>query len=210
MLNCASGPRFRVRSSSWKTDRGAFWRWLVVFLSHQSTQSRHTIAAPAGLLAEAAGVSRSASARPPAQYAGARRNRHLSADRRAQKVTAGGLLDSEELRWRRRRHSYNPTGAEASKNLPTARLLDGIEASPPQSLDYICKLAQQLKIYKECIPYYPFVLGAQPVRPLDLASFLCHDRERRCSPDPLCDRQDHPGRKDSLSARESLRRGKHG
>jgi penicillin-binding protein 1A len=60
---------------------------------------------------------------------------------------------------------------EASKNLATARLLDGIEASPPQSLDNICSLAQHLKVYKDCIRYYPFVLGAQPVRPLDLAVF---------------------------------------
>ena len=73
---------------------------------------------------------------------------------------------------------------EASKNLPTARLLDGIEASPPQSLDYICKLAQQLKIYKECIPYYPFVLGAQPVRPLDLATFYATIANEGARPTP--------------------------
>lgn len=60
---------------------------------------------------------------------------------------------------------------EASKNVATARLLDGIEASPPQSLDHLCKLAQHLKLYKDCVRYYPFVLGAQPVRPIDLAAF---------------------------------------
>jgi membrane carboxypeptidase/penicillin-binding protein len=60
---------------------------------------------------------------------------------------------------------------EASKNLATARLLEGIESSPPESLDAICKLAQHLKLYKDCMPYYPFVLGAQPVRLIDLAAF---------------------------------------
>jgi membrane carboxypeptidase/penicillin-binding protein len=60
---------------------------------------------------------------------------------------------------------------ETSRNLATARLLDGIEASPPQSLDNICRLAQHLKLYKDCMRYYPFVLGAQPVRPIDLAAF---------------------------------------
>jgi penicillin-binding protein 1A len=73
---------------------------------------------------------------------------------------------------------------ETSKNLPTARLLDGIEASPPQSLDYICKLAQHLKIYKECMPYYPFVLGAQPVRPLDLAVFYATIANEGTRPTP--------------------------
>jgi membrane carboxypeptidase/penicillin-binding protein len=60
---------------------------------------------------------------------------------------------------------------EASRNVATARLLDGIEASPPESLDHLCKLAQHLKLYKDCVRYYPFVLGAQPVRLIDLAAF---------------------------------------
>ena len=60
---------------------------------------------------------------------------------------------------------------ESSKNVATARLLDGIEASPPQSLDHLCRLAQHLRLYKDCIRYYPFVLGAQPVRLLDMAAF---------------------------------------
>jgi membrane carboxypeptidase/penicillin-binding protein len=60
---------------------------------------------------------------------------------------------------------------EASRNLATARLLEGIETSPPQSLDAVCKLAQHFRLYKDCMPYYPFVLGAQPVRLVDLAAF---------------------------------------
>jgi penicillin-binding protein 1A len=61
---------------------------------------------------------------------------------------------------------------ENSRNLATVHLLDGgIEASPEASLDRLCKLAVEAQIYRECQRYYPFVLGAQPVRPVDLAAF---------------------------------------
>jgi membrane carboxypeptidase/penicillin-binding protein len=61
---------------------------------------------------------------------------------------------------------------EKSRNLATVSLLDGgIASNAPASLDQVCALAVELKIYKECERYYPFVLGAQPVRPIDLAQF---------------------------------------
>jgi membrane carboxypeptidase/penicillin-binding protein len=61
---------------------------------------------------------------------------------------------------------------ENSKNLVTARLLDGgISARPEASLDKVCALAKEAKLYSECMRFYPFVLGAQPVRPIDLATF---------------------------------------
>jgi membrane carboxypeptidase/penicillin-binding protein len=61
---------------------------------------------------------------------------------------------------------------ENSRNLATVHLLDGgIENTPEASLDRICKLAVEAQIYRECVRYYPFVLGAQPVRPVDLAAF---------------------------------------
>ena len=61
---------------------------------------------------------------------------------------------------------------EQSKNLVTARLLDGaIAATPEASLDRVCELAVEARIYTECVRYYPFVLGAQPVRLIDLAAF---------------------------------------
>ncbi|HEY6670128.1 MAG TPA: transglycosylase domain-containing protein, partial [Methyloceanibacter sp.] len=61
---------------------------------------------------------------------------------------------------------------ENSRNLATVHLLDGgIENSPEASLDRLCKLALEAQIYRECLRYYPFVLGAQPVRPIDLAAF---------------------------------------
>jgi 1A family penicillin-binding protein len=61
---------------------------------------------------------------------------------------------------------------EQSRNVPTARLLDGgIEDKPKQSLDAICQLAAEAQIYPQCVRFYPFVLGAQPVRPMDLVAF---------------------------------------
>ena len=61
---------------------------------------------------------------------------------------------------------------EKSRNLATVHLLDGgIAAKPEQSLDRLCALAQEMGIYRDCVRFYPFVLGAQPVRPIDLAAF---------------------------------------
>jgi penicillin-binding protein 1A len=61
---------------------------------------------------------------------------------------------------------------EMSKNLVTARLLDGgVKNEPSESLDEICRLAIEAGVYPKCERYYPFVLGAQPVRSIDLAGF---------------------------------------
>jgi membrane carboxypeptidase/penicillin-binding protein len=61
---------------------------------------------------------------------------------------------------------------ENSRNLATVRLLQGgIESKPEASLNRLCDLAVEARIYRECQRYYPFVLGAQPVRPVDLAAF---------------------------------------
>ena len=61
---------------------------------------------------------------------------------------------------------------ENSRNLATVRLLDGgIEKKPEASLNRLCDLAVEAQIYRECVRYYPFVLGAEPVRPIDLAAF---------------------------------------
>ncbi|WP_375462511.1 penicillin-binding protein 1A [uncultured Methylobacterium sp.] len=63
-------------------------------------------------------------------------------------------------------------GLEFSKNLVTARLLQGgIADKAPASLKRVCEIALEAQIYAACEPYYPFVLGAQPVRMLDLAGF---------------------------------------
>ena len=61
---------------------------------------------------------------------------------------------------------------ENSKNLVTARLLDsGIDKDPTKALDQICELALEAKIYPECIKNYPFVLGAQALRMINLSGF---------------------------------------
>ena len=61
---------------------------------------------------------------------------------------------------------------ENSRNLATVHLLEGgIENNPEASLNRLCNLAVEAQIYRECLRYYPFVLGAQPVRPIDLAAF---------------------------------------
>ena len=74
---------------------------------------------------------------------------------------------------------------ENSRNLVTARLLDGgIDKNPAVSLKRICDVALEARIYEECIPYYPFVLGAQPVRPIDLAGFYATVANEGARPTP--------------------------
>jgi penicillin-binding protein 1A len=74
---------------------------------------------------------------------------------------------------------------ENSKNLVTARLLEGgISRDPEQSLSRICELALEAQLYLECERYYPFVLGAQPVRLLDLAAFYAAIANEGARPSP--------------------------
>src|SRR5262249_18048147 len=72
-----------------------------------------------------------------------------------------------------------------SRNLATANLLDGgVADTAPASLEKICALAVELQIYKDCIKFYPFVLGAQPVRPIDLAVFYATIANEGMRPSP--------------------------
>jgi membrane carboxypeptidase/penicillin-binding protein len=75
-------------------------------------------------------------------------------------------------------------GLENSKNLVTAHLLEGIAATPEASLDRVCELAVEARIYPQCERYYPFVLGAQPVRPIDLALFYATVANEGARPAP--------------------------
>jgi len=76
-------------------------------------------------------------------------------------------------------------GLERSRNLVTAHLLDGgIDADPEKSLDKVCATAVAAKIYSNCIRYYPFVLGAQPVRLIDLAAFYAAVANEGARPEP--------------------------
>jgi len=74
---------------------------------------------------------------------------------------------------------------ENSKNLVTARLLDGAIANHPESsLQRVCELAMEAQLYLECVPHYPFVLGAQPVRIIDLAAFYAAIANEGVRPSP--------------------------
>jgi penicillin-binding protein 1A len=74
---------------------------------------------------------------------------------------------------------------ENSRNLATVHLLEGgIEYSPEASLDHLCRLAMEAQIYHECVRFYPFVLGAQPVRPVDLAAFYAAIANEGVRPTP--------------------------
>src|SRR6516165_8343441 len=74
---------------------------------------------------------------------------------------------------------------ENSRNLVTANLLQGgIESSPPESLRRVCDLAREAQLYKDCVRYYPFVLGAQPVRLVDLAAFYAAIANEGARPQP--------------------------
>src|SRR6516165_11247748 len=74
---------------------------------------------------------------------------------------------------------------ENSRNLATVNLLDGgIASDPHSSLDRICDLALEAQVYRDCVPYYPFVLGAQPVRPIDLAPFYAAVANEGMRPTP--------------------------
>jgi membrane carboxypeptidase/penicillin-binding protein len=76
-------------------------------------------------------------------------------------------------------------GLENSVNIVTAHLLDGgISALPERSLDNVCATAVAAKIYADCIRYYPFVLGAQPVRMIDLAAFYAAVANEGALPQP--------------------------
>ena len=76
-------------------------------------------------------------------------------------------------------------GLENSVNLVTAHLLDGgIDSDPEKSLDAICATALAAKIYPSCVRYYPFILGAEPVRMIDLAAFYAAVANGGTRPDP--------------------------
>jgi penicillin-binding protein 1A len=105
---------------------------------------------------------------------------------------AGGGYARERDYWSPKNYDNGMSGIvtlrralENSKNLVTVRLLDGaIESEPEQSLDRVCELAQEAQIYKDCVRYYPFVLGAQPVRLIDLAAFYAAIANEGVRPSP--------------------------
>lgn len=73
---------------------------------------------------------------------------------------------------------------ESSKNLVTVRLLEAITSNAEDSLDRVCELALEGRLYTECVRYYPFVLGAQPLRLLDVAAFYAAVANEGARPTP--------------------------
>jgi 1A family penicillin-binding protein len=75
---------------------------------------------------------------------------------------------------------------ENSRNRATVHLLDGgIERDPEASLNRVCDLAVEALIYHACQHFYPVVLGAQPVRPVDLAAFYATIANEGTRPSPF-------------------------
>src|SRR5690348_1523465 len=103
----------------------------------------------------------------------------------------GGYARPQDY-WSPRNADYNEgglftmrRGLENSINVVTAHLLDGgISDSPEKSLDAVCATAVAAKIYSECVRYYPFVLGAQPVRMIDLVAFYAAVANEGALPQP--------------------------
>jgi penicillin-binding protein 1A len=103
----------------------------------------------------------------------------------------GGYARPQDY-WSPRNADYNEGGVftmrrglENSINVVTAHLLDGgISDSPERSLDAVCATALAAKIYSECVRYYPFVLGAEPVRMIDLAAFYAAVANEGALPQP--------------------------
>jgi penicillin-binding protein 1A len=103
----------------------------------------------------------------------------------------GGYARPQDY-WSPRNADYNEgglftmrRGLENSINVVTAHLLDGgISASPEKSLDEVCATAMAAKIYSQCVRYYPFVLGAEPVRMIDLAAFYAAVANEGALPQP--------------------------
>jgi membrane carboxypeptidase/penicillin-binding protein len=103
----------------------------------------------------------------------------------------GGYARPQDF-WSPRNADYNEgglftmrRGLENSINVVTAHLLDGgISTSPEKSLDEICATAMAAKIYSQCVRYYPFVLGAEPVRMIDLAAFYAAVANEGALPQP--------------------------
>jgi len=103
----------------------------------------------------------------------------------------GGTARPEDF-WSPRNADYSEGGVytirrglENSVNVITAHLLDGgIDSDPARSLDEVCATAMAAKIYSQCVRYYPFVLGAQPVRMIDIAAFYAAVANEGALPTP--------------------------
>jgi penicillin-binding protein 1A len=104
----------------------------------------------------------------------------------------GATVSTQRGFWSPRNYDGGASGAitlrralENSRNLATAQLLaTGLDDSAERGLDRVCELAMEAQLYKECMRYYPFVLGAQTVRLIDLAAFYAAIANEGARPQP--------------------------
>ena len=106
-------------------------------------------------------------------------------------VGSGAVAAPTPYAWTPRNYDRVSTGPvtlrralESSKNQVTAHLLNAIASDPEESLSRVCGIALEAQLYKECAPYYPFVLGAQPLRLVDLAAFYAAIANEGARPAP--------------------------
>ena len=81
-------------------------------------------------------------------------------------------------------YTHTPRTGEFGQPRDCALLDGGINPAPEKSLDQVCSTAVAEKIYSNCIRYYPFVLGAQPARMIDLATFYAAVANEGALPNP--------------------------
>ena len=119
-----------------------------------------------------------------------------------------GLLVAAQLRRRLLRHDDDAPRAGACRRTSRRRACStaASPASRARASTQICKLAIEAQVYPKCERYYPFVLGAQPVRPIDLAAFYAAIANEGKRPTPHVIEQITQDGREVYKANEGLRR----
>ena len=117
-----------------------------------------------------------------------------------------GLLDAEELRRRRWRHLDAAPGAGELTQPRDRASARRRHRRHPGSEPRAALRARDggADLSSECVKYYPFVLGAQPVRPIDLAAFYAAIANEGIRPSPHVVEFDRAQRPDRLSPRSQV------
>ena len=202
--SCACARTCRARRWCWRTRPAASWRWpaaspIPLSQLNRATQAQrqpgsalkpltYLAALSKGLQPNTLVWTRRSRCRRSAAQAGTRQKDYWTP--KNYDGGASGLSDAaaragelEEPRHRapaRRRHRRRRRSRASTR---------------------VCELALEAQIYVECVRYYPFVLGAQPVRLIDLAAFYAAIANEGVRPAPLRGRVDRAGRQGRLSAR---------
>jgi len=106
-----------------------------------------------------------------------------------------GLLDAEETKATAAASARCGAASRTPRTSSPPNLLDGgIDRDPSQSLARVCELTLDAKIYSQCVSYYPFILGAQPARLIDMAAAYAAIATEGRRPSPYGIRIDRAGR----------------